>query len=132
MAGPFYGNLGWRTVMDAIIDTFRLGSDAVEEIYRNSSGPRWFFRLNGAAFAKHSDLLHGMSLFNKTLGVTLSIVHRVKEIFNGLQTERYAQLIAADEFVDPNAEVHRVSRQTNKWCFKYEPVKVLRFHITST
>jgi hypothetical protein len=37
LAGPGSGNLDWRTVMDAIIDTFRLGPDAVEVIYRNSS-----------------------------------------------------------------------------------------------
>jgi hypothetical protein len=51
----------------------------VEEIYRNSSGSRWFFRLNGAAFAKPYDCLHGMSRSNKTLEVTPSIVHRAKE-----------------------------------------------------
>jgi hypothetical protein len=77
LAGPGADNLDWRTVMDAIIDTFRLGREAVQEIYRNSSGPRWFFK--GEACAKHYDRLHGMSRLNKKLGVTLSIVHREKE-----------------------------------------------------
>jgi hypothetical protein len=63
------GNLDWLTVMDAIIDTFRLGTDAVQKIYHNSSGPRWFFRLTVEAFAKHYDRLLGMSRFNKTLGI---------------------------------------------------------------
>jgi hypothetical protein len=35
------------------------------------------------AFSKHYDRLHGMSRFNKTLGVTLSIVHREQEKLRG-------------------------------------------------
>jgi hypothetical protein len=71
-----------------------------------------------------------MSRLNKKLGVTLCIVHREKERLRGYLnwlpstlTERCAQLIAADVSGDPNAEVHRVRRQTDKWCFKYKPVK---------
>jgi hypothetical protein len=130
LAGPGSGNLDWRTVMDAIIDTFRLGPDAVGEIYRNASGPRWFFGLSGEAFAKHYDRLHRMSRLNKKLGITLSIVHREREKIRGYLnwlpstlTEKYAQLIAADVSGDPNAEVHKVGCQTDRWCFKYELVK---------
>jgi hypothetical protein len=71
-----------------------------------------------------------MSPSTRHLGGTFSIVHREKEKFRGFLnwlpstlTERYAQLIAADVSVDPNAEVHRVKRQRDKRCFKYEPVK---------
>jgi hypothetical protein len=130
LTGPGSGNMDLRTVMDAIIDTFRLGPDTVEEIYRNSSGPKWFFRLRGEAFAKHYDRLHGMSRLNRRLGVTLSIVHREKEKLRGFLnwlpstlTEKYAQLIAADVSGDPNAEVKRTGYQTDRWCFKYEPVQ---------
>jgi hypothetical protein len=83
LAGPGSGNLDWRTVMDAIINTFRLGPDAVQEIYRKSSGPRRFSRVNGEAFAKHYNGLQGMSRLNKTLRVTFSIVHREKEKLHG-------------------------------------------------
>jgi hypothetical protein len=69
--------------MDAIFDTFRLGPDAVDEIYRNSSGPRWFFRLNGEAFAKHYDRLHEMTRFKNTLEVTRSIIHRENRKLRG-------------------------------------------------
>jgi hypothetical protein len=79
LAGSGSGSLDWCTVLDAIKYTFQLGPDVVEETYHNSSGPRWVFRLNGAAFATHYDRPHGMSRFNKTLGVILSIVHREKE-----------------------------------------------------
>jgi hypothetical protein len=116
--------------MDAIIDTFQLGPEAPDEIYRNSSGPRCFFRMSGEALSKHYDRLHGMSRLNKNLGITLSIVHREKEKLRGYLnwlpwtlTVRYAQLIAADVSVDPNAEVHRTGRHTDRWCFKYELVK---------
>jgi hypothetical protein len=37
--------------------------------------------------------------------------------------EQYAQLTAAEVSGDANAEVHRFGRQTDKWCFKYEPVQ---------
>jgi hypothetical protein len=40
-----------------------------------------------------------------------------------LLTEKCAQLIAADVSGDHNAEVHRLWCQTDRWCFKYEPVK---------
>jgi hypothetical protein len=128
-AGPGAGNVDWRTVFDAIIDTFKLGPDAVQEIYRNSSGPRWFFRLSGEAFAKHYDRLHGMSRLNEKLGVTLTIVHREKEKIHeylkwlpSILTEKYVQLIATDVSGDPKAKVHRVGCQTDKGCFNYEPV----------
>jgi hypothetical protein len=130
LSGPGAGNLDWRSVMDAIIDKFRLGPDAVQEMYRNSSGPRWFFRLSGEAFAKHYDRIHGMSRLNKKLGVTLSNGHREKEKLRGILnwlpstlTEKYAQLIAADVSGDPSAEIQKMGCQTDRSCFKYEPVK---------
>jgi hypothetical protein len=87
-------------------------------------------RLTGEAFAKNYDRLHGMSRFNNTLAVTISIVHRenekLREYLNWLSstlTEKYAQMIAADMSRDSNAEVYRMGLQTDKWCFKYEPVQ---------
>jgi hypothetical protein len=59
VTGPGAGNLDWRTVMDANIDTFRLRPDAAEEIYRNDSSPRWLFILNEEAFAKYYDRFQG-------------------------------------------------------------------------
>jgi hypothetical protein len=71
-----------------------------------------------------------MSRFNKTLEVTISIVHREKEKFrcylnwlHSTLTAKYAQLIASDLSGDPTTEVYRMGLQTDIWCFKYEPVQ---------
>jgi hypothetical protein len=38
-------------------------------------------------------------------------------------TEKYAQLIITDVSGDANTKIHRVGHQTDKLCFKYEPVQ---------
>jgi hypothetical protein len=101
LTGPGAGNLDWRTIMDAIINTFRLGLDTVQEIYRNSSAPRWFFRLNGEAFAKHHNRLYWMPKLNKkTWSHTLHCSQREGE----------APWISQLAFIDTDGEVCTADR----------------------
>jgi hypothetical protein len=103
---------------------------SILRVLEQMKSTRWFFGLNGDAFAKHYDSLYLMSRFHKSLQVTICFVHidieKLRDYIillpSSLMT-RYAQLIVVRIVRRHFAEFYRMGRQTEKWSFKHELVQ---------